>query len=819
MERHLCLGSSALLLFGLAACGDAGSGSSRPNLLLVTLDTTRADRLGCYGYQAADTPALDALAARGVVFDDAHTPAPMTLPAHSTLMTGLLPPEHGARINGVHRLAEGVPTLAERLRAEGYRTGAFVAAFVLDEKFGLARGFDRYDDDLSGAYEQEVAEALSSYRPGNLVVDSALAWLGEEGASGPFFAWVHLYDAHFPWHPHGPDASGDESGTYDGELAFVDRQVGRLVEFLRAHGLDEDTLVIAVADHGEGLGDHHEIEHAYLLNEEVLRVPWIMAGPGIEPGLRVPALVTLADFQPTALELLGLEGTVATGRSLASAARGEELSPGVSYAETDLPWSAFRWAPQRSLTTERWKYIQTPQAELYDRATDRGEHANLAEVRADVRETLDARLRTLEASLTVRESALAAVTSDELDHLAALGYSAGSATEVPEELAGLADMKQRFAVKDLATELRRGLALETIGPAQHLELARRLVRESPETPAFHSQLGQAFVKLGDYERALPELLIAVELDPTSAGAHYDLGDAYQQSGEQAKARRHLELALELEPELAAAHVGMGNVLRAEGKPDLAAGEYTEALRLRPEYAEACFNLGLTFLDRNMPGRAIENLELALEHKPGWGIAHASLANLLMSLGRPEAAIEHFEGALAESPDDPDLRNDYGVALYQIGRNEDAREQYTEASGLQPQFFRPHINLGNLEFDGGDDAAALEHYEKALRLAPGLAEPAARLARFLATTPDEDLRDGPRAVELAKSASDIFGGENPRALDTLAAAYAAAGLFPMAVSTAYKARDRARIAGDDALAGAIEERIALYELEEPFVVTR
>jgi len=318
---------------------------------------------------------------------------------------------------------------------------------------------------------------------------------------------------------------------------------------------------------------------------------------------------------------------------------------------------------------------------------------------------------------------------------------------------------------------------------------------------------------------LPELAVTVELDPTSAGAHYDLGDAYQQSGQQVKARRHLELALDMEPEMAAAHVGMGNVLRAEGKPDHAAGEYAEALRLRPEYAEAVFNLGLTLLDRNRPGPAIEKLELALEYKPGWGIAHASLANLLMNLDDPEAAIEHFEGALAESPDDPDLHNDYGVALYKTGLNEEARVQYLEASRLQPQFFRPHVNLGNLDFDGGDDAAALGHYEQAQELAPDRAEPIARLARFLATTPDEDLRDGPRAVELAKRASDLSGGENPRVLDTLAAAYAAAGLFTEAVHEAHRARNRAQQAGDVALAEAIGERIERYMRREPFIVTR
>jgi len=286
-------------------CGGGEPASSpRPNLLLVTIDTLRADHLGCYGYEEARTAALDALAQRGVLFEQAYTPAPMTLPAHATMMTGLAPPQHGARVNGEHRLAEGIPTLAEELVAAGYRTGAFVAAFVLAERFGLARGFDEYDDDTSGAYEQEVPEALSLYRPGDLVVDSALEWLagGGDAPAEPFFAWVHLYDAHFPWHAHeaNTDEASDATGTYDGEITFADEQVARLSAFLAACGLEENTVVVVLADHGEGLGDHHETEHGYLLNEEVLHIPWIMAGPGVTPGRRVPALVSLEDLLPTA---------------------------------------------------------------------------------------------------------------------------------------------------------------------------------------------------------------------------------------------------------------------------------------------------------------------------------------------------------------------------------------------------------------------------------------------------------------------------------------------------------------------------------------
>ncbi len=621
----------ALSAVALVACGgeDDGAGArdvgDRPDVLLVTLDTLRTDRVGAYGHEGGATPRLDALAARGTLFEQAYSPAPMTLPAHASLMTGLLPPEHGARVNGLHRLADDVPTLAERLSAEGFRTGAFVAAFVLDEQFGLARGFDVYDDDLTDAYEQVVSEQLSVYRPGEHVVDSALAWLDSLG-DDPFFAWVHLYDAHFPWHPHG-GGDDDAAGTYEGEVAYADAQLGRLLDDLRARGRLDDTLVVVVADHGEGLGDHGELEHAYLLDEEVLHVPLVIAGPGVAEGARVPSLVPTEDVQPTLLDLLGLADDDARTRSLVPALRGARIEHRASYAETDLPWTAFRWAPQRSLTTADWTYVRTPQLELYDRATDRAGYCNLAESRKDVLAELERALSALEAGFDVRESDVAEVGAEELEQLAALGYVAGVATDVPDHWRELADVKQRLAVKARAAELRRRVAEGAIDPRERLELAMRLVEQSPETPAFHDHVGAAHAELGDLAAAVPWYERVVELAPTDAGAHYALGDTLQLLGRTADARTHLEMALELDPGFAPAHVGMGNVFRDEGRVDLAAGAYSEALRLRPDYPEAFFNRAVTFLDRGLPERARADLERALVRRPGWPPAERMLAGI------------------------------------------------------------------------------------------------------------------------------------------------------------------------------------------------
>jgi len=796
----------------LSSSCDSSRAPHSHNLLLVTIDTVRADHLGAYGYADARTPAIDSLALRGVVFEQAYTPAPMTLPAHSTMMTGLLPPQHGARVNGIHELDDDVTTLAEQLSARGYRTGAFVAAFVLNQRFGLAQGFDRYDDDLSEAYEQKVENGLAKYRAGDQVVDSALEWLGEE-ESKPFFAWVHLYDAHFPWYEHGEGADSSESGTYDGEIAFVDEQVGRLVEWLEASGNQDDTIVIVVSDHGEGLGDHHEIEHAYLLNEEVLHVPLIIVGPVAKPGHRVDAVVSLEDLHPTLVELLEVPSGRTQGRSLVAALEGKPIESGASYAETDLPWTSFRWAPQRSLTTSDWKYVRTPQTELYDRATDRGELANLAIAKKAVVRELEEQLSALEKSLGSRASTITSLSTEETEKLAALGYVASDTTAVPDDWSDLADMKERFPVKDLNADLRRRVAAETISKEEHVAVAARLTEMSPETPSFHAELGKVLVEIGDFESAMVPLKRAVDLAPEDAGVHYAYGDALQQMGKSDEARPHIEFALEAVPEMAAAHVCMGNILRAEGRLDLATGSYTEAIRLRGEYPEAHYNLAQVFGDRGMPDKAFEHFELALAEKPGWDLAHRALAYLLLSRGDFEASISHFEAAIAVN-DAADLRNDLGVAYQNTGEPEKALEQYFAAMELAPDFFRPHLNRAIMAASYGNYEVALAEYEQAFKLAPGLADPTARLARFLATCPKVELRDAERAVVLAERAVDLTGAQSARALEILALSYALAERFPAALAAANRAQMQARADGDEAYAQSFDALIARYALGEP-----
>ncbi|MGH7288273.1 MAG: sulfatase, partial [Myxococcota bacterium] len=340
---------------GLCLLALAGLACTRPEtvdrVVLVTLDTVRADRVGCYGAEGAETETLDAIAARGVRFEFAISPAPITLPSHATLLTGLDPPEHGVRHNAQFRLAAGVPTLAEAMRAGGLATAAFVSAFVLDARFGLARGFDIYDDGLGLGAEAHLLTGVES-RTGDRTVDAALAWL--ERAPERFLLWLHLYDPHATYDPPEPFASRFGPRRYEAEIAFADAQLARLLARVSERWGEGGTLVVVTSDHGESLGEHGEPTHTLGIYDATQRVPLLLAGPGLPAGRVVrDALARLSDVAPTVLALAGLpplEG--ASGQSLLSLVGGEPATPRVAWLETLATQLDFGWSPLLGVRTQ-----------------------------------------------------------------------------------------------------------------------------------------------------------------------------------------------------------------------------------------------------------------------------------------------------------------------------------------------------------------------------------------------------------------------------------------------------------------------------------
>ena len=540
-----------------SACGKAAE-PRPPNVLLITIDTLRADRLGCYGRSSAATPAIDGLAREGLRFERAYTPVPLTLPAHATLLTGLEPAAHGLLDNGMVARHLGVPTLAERLSGAGYDSGAFVAAHVLNRIFGLDRGFALYDDGPPEADEGEgffhgVADARGR-------VDAALAWL-RRPRGGPFFLWVHLFDVHAP---HvAPEGFGERfEDAYDGEVAYVDAQIARLLRALDTMGVAGETLVVLTADHGEGLGEHGEETHGILLHDATLHVPLVLRLPGrVRAGASSVRVVGLADVAPTVLELAGLPPNARVhGTSLLR----EPAAARPLWAASEYPARQYGWAALRSLRSDGMKYVEAPRPELFDLARDPGELRNLAPERPGEVAQWSARLRETERSLAALRTAEAPAEADAetRERLAALGY-ARSAAPAARGDTGRVDPKDGVAevgVIDRAYDaLQRG---DTAGAVARFADA---VLRFPTSPAAWTGRGLASEAAGDRKAAEAYLRRAEALDPARAETLLRLAalaEARGDRGEELRVRRRLAL---LFPRHAASRRQLAAALERSGR--------------------------------------------------------------------------------------------------------------------------------------------------------------------------------------------------------------------------------------------------------------
>ena len=505
---------------GITGCKNKGTASTHSaglhgyNILFITLDTTRADRVGCYGHSQARTPVLDKLAADGVRFARAYSQVPLTAPAHASIMTGVYPPEHGVRMNGIHRLGDDFETLAERFAEAGYKCGAFVSAFVLDSRFGLNQGFDVYGDKLD-MNNRAYFDPLHQERKGNRVCGEALQWLERLG-DDPFFCWVHFFDPHYPYEAPEPYRT-QNSNPYDAEMAFMDAQIGRLLGFLDRSGKRSKTLIVAVGDHGEGLGEHNEDTHATFLYQTTMHVPMIFNLPGrVGKSLVVPEPVRLVDLYPTLMDLMAWDTPgLVSGESLIGALRGEKLSPRISYGESEYAYYDFGWSPLRSLTTNRWKYIRSSEPELFDLQADPNEMKNLAASSPDRRGEMESLLASIEADMILGQAAKIELDPDEIQALRALGYTGAQEPVKPAgDITKLKDPKNMRTVHQSFSMATDALTQGKLDEAR--QLLEPIVRLSPESPKIHSKLGKVYLVAGDLDKARSTLEQAVKLRPSDA---------------------------------------------------------------------------------------------------------------------------------------------------------------------------------------------------------------------------------------------------------------------------------------------------------------
>ena len=635
-----------------------------PNILLITLDTTRADRLGAYGYRLASTARLDRLATQGVVFERAVAAAPITLPAHASLMTASYPFVHGVRNNGNFSLRETLPTLATALHDRGYRTGAFVSAFVLDRRYGLGRGFDVYDDQVQ------------LERRGDRTAAAAAQWFtGRATDPAPFFAWLHLYDPHDPYDPPPPFRAAFPERPYDGEIAFDDGVIGSILDRLERLGRLASTIVAVVGDHGESLGEHGEDTHAVFVYESVLRVPMIISWPGRLPaGRRVAALVRAIDLAPTLLDLAGQPPlSSAQGQTLLPLIRGAAAAAGSAYSESYFPQLYMNWAPLRSIQDDRWKFIDAPAPELYDLAGDAGEQTNLAAREparaAALRRALDALTGGTAGAMTERS-----IDADTAARLAALGYvgsSAGSGTRASN--AASADPKLMIGVFNRIR--RANAALQERRFAEAAAISREALAADPRNAFATIVLANAEMEQGRYREAIAGYRAYLDLVPANSDAHHRMAICHARLGDPDRALAEEDAALAIDPRNADSHTLRGGLLAARGRTEEAIRELRSAVGLAPENAPFRVGLARVLVTAQKLDEAEAELRRALELQPQSGDAHATYGSLFVARGQLEAAAAAFDRALKIRPDADDVRLDLARTFERLGRTAEARTEY------------------------------------------------------------------------------------------------------------------------------------------------
>jgi arylsulfatase A-like enzyme len=583
MNRYVVCALCGFFFVGISACSkqELAPKPAARNLVLITIDTLRADHVGAYGWTRAHTPTLDAIAAGGALFERAFAAAPITLPSHATLLTGRYPPGHGARDNGLH-VSATVPTLATELHAKGFATAAFVAAYPLDHQFGLNRGFDVYGDTLPRGPDGRPANE----RPASAVVNDAISWLRPPGPPArPFFLWVHVFEPHAPYgDPTGSSRSALE--RYDEEIATADREIGRLIAALGP--VAAQTVVVAAGDHGEAFGEHDEYAHSIFVYDTTLRVPLLMKGPAISAGTRITEPVTLADVAPTVMRALGMQLADVDGIDLSPAFARAALPQRELYAESFAPLVEFGWAPLRAVRTGGRKLIAAPTPELFDLEQDPAETKNLAAAQTNAVQTLQARVNRYSAPGL---PSAAAADREAADRLRALGYSSSSVDgRQSQSPGGRPDPKDR---REIAARIAQVTSGELSGAAL-LTALEGIVRDDPRNGQAQLRLGYARLQAGDCSRAEPAFHAAAAAGLPSADVHLGLATCLGQRGDLGGAERALAEARRIEPGNPAVTANLGLLQASKGNFPAAIQSLSAALAADPRMDEARFNLAVVY---------------------------------------------------------------------------------------------------------------------------------------------------------------------------------------------------------------------------------
>ncbi len=716
MIRRSAAALAIAVLAGTAGGRSAGAPAAgrSPSLLLITLDTTRADRLGCYGYDRGETPRLDRLASEGAVLEAAAAVAPLTLPAHASILTGLYPPRHGVRDNGDFRLPDRETTLAEHLGSRGYATIAVVGSAVLSSSQGLAQGFRTYDEPRAAPASAARAAAGVLYaaeaeRTASEVTDAALAAL-DRAPSGPFFLWVHYFDPHVEYRPPPPWSHRFAGRPYDGEIAFMDAEIGRLLDGMAGRGRLRETLVVAVGDHGEALGDHGERTHGLLVYDATIRVPLILRFPDrVRAPVRWREPVSQVDLAPTILDLLGMPPMRrAQGRSFAAALTGSRSAPAPApaYSESLYGERSYGWAALRSLREGSLEFVDAPEPEIYDLRADPGETRNLASARAGDVAAFREKLAALLAGMGEADPSARQPVSDERRRmLESLGYVAGGAPPATGD-GPLPDSKRRVALHDLFFEARSLVARGRNDEAR--EKLERLLAEDPRNPLALSSLGALLVEEGDVPGGLRRLQAAAQAAPGVYEIQRNAAAQLRNAGRLEESARAYRAAIAIRPSAADAHYGLGKALYALRDPQAAIREYAEAIRLGYDEPPAWAALGLARIAGGDAAGAERDLARAAGADPRiLAEAWKQLGWLRAREGKLAEARQALDRALAVAPGDAAALLDHASMCAKLGDREAAVGSLERLVAGQPDHPSARVRLAEVRLASGDRAGAAE----------------------------------------------------------------------------------------------------------------
>lgn len=690
------------------------------NVLLITIDTLRADHLGCYGFKEISTPNIDALAAGGIQFADATAHVPLTLPSHTSIHTGNFPAYHGVHDNGGFYVPKSQITMAKLFKQNGFSTAAFVGAYVLDHIWGLNQGFDTYFDnfDLTKERSEEKGISLSGIeRKADDVYSNAANWLDHHG-NERFFLWTHFYDPHSPYEPPKEWADRYPGRPYIGEIAYTDSVVGKLIAYLEEHGLRDKTIILLTGDHGESLGEHGESTHAFFVYDATLHVPMILNLPNQELKTRVILQQARSiDIAPTLLQLAGVPVPESIqGRSLLHLIFDTDPVAALpSYAECFYPQFHFGWSRLLSLRNGDYKYIDTPRPELYDLKKDPQELQNIYDSHKDLAASLKSQLQSIENVKSAGATMTPGAVDDEThEKLAALGYVGAFAGPVQGDPMTLPDPKDKI---DLFNVISSARADSLNGKHEEaISKFKEVLVSDPKIVDAHFMLGNEYYKKDDYDQALKEFVKTLELKPDYDFAMINLANTYEKLGKIDEALAGFDFFLRKNPENSQVLHRIGELYLSEKNPEKAMEYFQRAFKLDQDKGWIQNSIGVVYLQLKQPDKAEESFHKALAMDPKTTMAHFNLAQMYESQKRPQDAEKEYLAELEVSPKNFKAQFNLGRMYLGQDRITEGIEQLKKVTENAPDFALGYLFLAQAIVETGSDLdQATEMAQKGLSL--------------------------------------------------------------------------------------------------------